>query len=180
MPAAKYNIERKCACCGASFKANTIDSVYCSKACSNKAYKLRMKEKKEEEEKRHRSEAISENRLFVSVSEAVDMFGISKDTIRRLIKKGRLSATNLGERLTRISLASLQEMFPKEEQKNRNTNPVQTPNERLNPEECYTIGEIPEKFGVSSKTVYDMIRRYGIPKQQIGKYVYVSKKLIER
>ncbi|MCQ2227645.1 MAG: helix-turn-helix domain-containing protein [Bacteroidales bacterium] len=138
-----------------------------------------MKEKKEEEEKRHRSEAISENRLFVSVSEAVDMFGISKDTIRRLIKKGRLSATNLGERLTRISLASLQAMFPKEEQKNRNTNPVQTPNERLNPEECYTIGEIPEKFGVSSKTVYDMIRRYGIPKQQIGKYVYVSKKLIE-
>ncbi|MDO4462129.1 MAG: helix-turn-helix domain-containing protein [Bacteroidia bacterium] len=179
MPAAKYKIERKCALCGTSFLAKTIDSIYCSKSCSNKAYNQRIKEKKQQEEKQQRLEAISENRLYISVSEAVVIFGISKDTIHRLIRDGRLCATNLGKRLTRISLASLQDMFPKEEQKDTNINPVKDLNKKLAPEECYTIGEIPERFGVSSKTVYEMIRRYGIPKQQIGKYVYVSKKLIE-
>lgn len=45
MPNAKFEIKRKCDC-GATFIAKTLDSHYCSRACSQKAYDKRMAEKK--------------------------------------------------------------------------------------------------------------------------------------
>ena len=39
MAQAKYEIRRKCPICGAVFQIRTIDSVYCSKQCSDVAYK---------------------------------------------------------------------------------------------------------------------------------------------
>ena len=39
MPKAKYEIRRKCPICGAVFQICTIEAVYCSKQCSDVAYK---------------------------------------------------------------------------------------------------------------------------------------------
>lgn len=44
----KYDIRRKCAICGTVFQTRTIDAVYCSKKCSDVAYK-RKKDKEEKE-----------------------------------------------------------------------------------------------------------------------------------
>lgn len=46
MPAAKFEIKRKCQVCGQEFIAKTIESWYCSKRCSNIAYKRRKDEEK--------------------------------------------------------------------------------------------------------------------------------------
>ncbi|KAA6331540.1 hypothetical protein EZS27_019857 [termite gut metagenome] len=46
--------------------------------------------------------------------------------------------------------------------------------------ECYTIVEVSEKFGVSLSTVSKTIRRYSISKRQVGKFVYVPKEEIDR
>lgn len=46
MPAAKFEIKRKCKICGQEFIAKTIESWYCSKRCSNIAYKRRKDEEK--------------------------------------------------------------------------------------------------------------------------------------
>ena len=46
MPAAKFEIKRKCQICGQEFIAKTIESWYCSKRCSNIAYKRRKDEEK--------------------------------------------------------------------------------------------------------------------------------------
>ncbi|KAA6314831.1 hypothetical protein EZS27_034616, partial [termite gut metagenome] len=51
---------------------------------------------------------------------------------------------------------------------------------QYNPNECYTIAEISEKFGVSLSTVSKTIRRYSIPKRQVGKFVYVPKEQIDK
>ena len=32
----------------------------------------------------------------------------------------------------------------------------------MEPEDCYTIGEIKEKYGISEKTVYEMISTMGV------------------
>jgi IS30 family transposase len=48
------------------------------------------------------------------------------------------------------------------------------------PSECYTIGEVSEKFGVAPSTVSNIIRRNSIPKQEIGKFVYVPKDMIDK
>ena len=42
------------------------------------------------------------------------------------------------------------------------------------------MGEIRELFGVSDGAIYDIIKRFNIPKFQIGKFVYAPKeKIIE-
>lgn len=50
MPRAKFQIERKCKICGKPFMALTIESQYCSPACGQKAYKIRKREQKRNEE----------------------------------------------------------------------------------------------------------------------------------
>ena len=46
--------------------------------------------------------------------------------------------------------------------------------------ECYKIGEVSEKYGISPSTVNKTIRRYGIPRRQVGKFVYVPKEQIDK
>lgn len=50
---------------------------------------------------------------------------------------------------------------------------------RMEPEDCYTIGEIAKKFRLDDSTVYLHIRKYSIPTRQIGNYVYAHKKSID-
>ena len=46
MPAAKFEIKRKCSICGEEFLAKTIESWYCSPRCSKIAWKRRKDEEK--------------------------------------------------------------------------------------------------------------------------------------
>lgn len=178
MPTAKYEIKRKCEYCGDTFLAKSLDSHYCSKRCSDKAYKRREAEKKKIAQMNEMLAQIPEARDYISVREAVAMFGISRDTIYRLIKKGAIPAINIGERLTRLSKAKLAERFPlRGEPVNRD---IALPKSyRLEPEDCYTIGEISKKFGINESTVYSHIRKYSIPIRQIGKFVYAPKSEID-
>lgn len=54
MAQAKYEIRRKCPICGAVFQIRTIDATYCSKQCSDIAYKR----KKDREAKEAKYEPI--------------------------------------------------------------------------------------------------------------------------
>jgi excisionase family DNA binding protein len=71
------------------------------------------------------------------------MFGISKDTIHRMIKKGLIGGANLGIRLTRVKRADLENLFstiemPIEKKKE------EKPNFEIG--NCYTISEISTKL----------------------------------
>ena len=107
MPAAKFEIIRKCQICGESFMAKTIDSWNCSTKCSRIAWKR----KKDEELRMQKLDAIAKkipkSKELISVPEAYALFGISKETIYRLIRKGVITSTNLGERQIRVSKEEL-------------------------------------------------------------------------
>ena len=184
MGISKLKLPKICEQCGKPFEAKTVNTRFCSDACNNASLRKRKKLALEEESKQ---QILQENtikiaeiqtRPFISISEAVVLFGISKDTIRRLIKAGKIPAFNLGERLTRVSRIHLEAMFtavdlpekPKE----------QALKLQYEPNECYTIGEISEKYGVSLSTVDKTIRRNSIPKRQVGKFVYVPKEMIDK
>ena len=49
----------------------------------------------------------------------------------------------------------------------------------LEPEDCYTIGEVCEKYHINDSSVWAHVRRYSIPSRQIGNYVYVPKEEID-
>ena len=111
MPAIGFEIKRKCKVCGEVFLAKTLDSQYCSPKCSKVAWK-RKKDAKEKNEKLNRlAQHIPDIREYVSVKEAVAMFGVERTTLYRLIKTGVVPAINVGKRLTRIKRSALETMF---------------------------------------------------------------------
>jgi excisionase family DNA binding protein len=184
MAISKLKIPKICEQCGKPFEAKTVITRFCSTTCVNKSGKEKKREAKDAERKQSILEqstnqiAQIQTRPYISITEATVLFGISKDTIRRLIKAGKIPAVNLGQRLTRVSRLHIEAMFTEvvlpEEPKEQ---PIKL---RYNESECYNIAEVSEKFGVSPSTVNKTIRRNSIPRRQVGKFVYVPKEQIDR
>jgi len=184
MGISKLKIPKICEQCGKPFEAKTVVTRFCSPICVNKSGKEKKRESKDVERKQSILEqstnqiAHIQTRPYISISDATVLFGISKDTIRRLIKAGKIPAVNLGQRLTRVSRLHIEAMFTEvvlpEEPKEQ---PVKL---RYNESECYKITEVSEKFGVSPSTVNKTIRRNSIPRRQVGKFVFVPKEQIDR
>ena len=86
---------------GNTFIAKTLDSRYCCR---------------QEERLNQIAQLIPGEREFISIKEAVAMYAISRDTLYRLIRKGRLPYINIGERLTRISREQLEKIVPLREE----------------------------------------------------------------
>jgi len=183
MAKSNLKIPRICEQCDKPFEAKTVATRFCSPYCVNKSGREKKRQAKEAEKKQALLEksinriAEIQTRPFISVSEATVLFGISKDTIRRLINAGKIPAYNLGQRLTRVSRVHIEAMFtaidlPEEPKKV----PIKM---QYGEHECYKIGEISEKFGVSPSTVNKTIRRYSIPRRQVGRFVYVPKEQID-
>lgn len=184
MGISKLKIPKICEYCGKPFEAKTVITRFCSSTCGNKSGKEKKREAKEVVHKQSILEqsadriAQMQTRPYISITEATILFGISKNTIHRLIKAKKVPAVNLGQRLTRVSRIHLEAMFtavvlpekPKEKQTKT----------QYEPDECYTIAEVSEKFGVSLSTVDKTIRRNSIPKRQVGRFVYVPKEQIDK
>ena len=184
MAKSQLKLPKICEQCGKPFEAKTVATRFCSPYCVNKSGREKKRRAKEAEQKQVLlKESIDkiveiQTRPFISVSEATVLFGISKDTIRRLIKTDKIPAYNLGQRLTRGSRVHIEAMFTAVDLPDE-------PEEELvkmhyDKSECYNIAEVSEKFGVSPSTVNKTIRKYSIPRRQIGKYVYVPREQLEQ
>ncbi len=180
----KLKIPKICEQCGKPFEAKTVVTRFCGSTCANKSGKEKKRQQKEAEQKQTILEQSAEKiaqmqtRPYISIAEATVLFGISKNTIHRLIKAEKIPAFNLGERLTRVSRKHLEAMFTAVEiPEKQKEQPVKLQYE-IN--ECYTINEISQKYGVSLSTVDNVIRRNSIPKRQVGNYVYVPKEQIDK
>ena len=178
MPAAKFEIKRKCKVCGQEFIAKTIESWYCSKRCSNIAYKRKKDEEKRNQRLDEIVKGIPKNQDYIKVSEAYALFGISKDTLYRQIHKGTISHINLGTNQIRVSKEELLKLYPLRKKALTKSKPI-AKLYSLEPQDCYTIGEIAKKFHLDDSTVYQHIRKYSIPTRQIGNFVYAPKKEID-
>ena len=179
MPASKYKIQRKCKVCGTLFYAKTVSSWYCSRNCTCAAYRIKKRNEKNEQKRKEKASKIPDDRPYISVAEAVALFGISRNSLYRLINNGTIPAINMGQRLTRISRAHLEASFPLIEEQPKEL-PVTPASYKFDESDCYTIGQITEIYGVSESTVYKAIRKQSIPSCQRGNYVYVPKVEIDK
>lgn len=180
MPGSKFILPKTCETCGKLFNAKTIYSKFCSSKCSKAASNKNKALLKQEEKRQQLAAQIPVDRPYITIAEASLIFGISRDTLHRQIRKGNIPAVNLGERLTRISRAHIEAMFPKVEIAKAIQPTAVNQEINFDSANCYTIGEISQKFGISLSTVDKTIRKNSIPKKQIGKYVYVPKVEIDR
>lgn len=179
MPTIGFEIKRKCKACGKVFVAKTLDSHYCSPKCSKVAWKR----KKDAKDKNARLEAIARQipdiREYISVKEAVALFGVERNTLYRLIKSGRIPAVNIGTRLIRIKRSDMENRFlTRPESIAEKERPIPKLYS-MEPEDCYTITQVCEKYHINDSSVWAHVRKYSIPSRQIGNYVYVPKQEID-
>ncbi|WP_124640152.1 helix-turn-helix domain-containing protein [Amniculibacterium aquaticum] len=180
----KLKIPKVCELCEKPFEAKTVTTRFCSTYCANKSAKKQKQLTKEAEERQtlleiYKAKIIDiQTRPYITVKEAAQLFGMSKDTVHRLIKSKRISAYNFGERLTRVSKTDLEEMFSRvlvvkssEEEVVKNDYKI---------EDCYTLSEVSKKFNTNASTVSSIIKKNNIPKRKVGSFVYVPKKLIDK
>ena len=105
---------------------------------------------------------IPKSKDYITVPEAYALFGISKETLYRLIRKGVISNVNVGERQTRVSKEELLKLYPLRKKALTKPKPV-AKLYSLEPKDCYTIGEISKKFHLDDSTVYQHINLTSSP-----------------
>ena len=109
-------VQRKCQWCGKPFIAHTMVTRFCSKSCTEKAYKDRKRKQKLQEYEARQSEqpmqevGIVGSKPFLSPAEAATLLGISRATIYRHMAAGIIRALQLRGR-TIIRKSDIEKMF---------------------------------------------------------------------
>ncbi|GHU60403.1 hypothetical protein FACS1894121_0300 [Bacteroidia bacterium] len=187
MAHSKMKIPKICEYCGKPFEAKTVITRYCSLACITKVNNDKKKGNIEKARQQRIIDNLPPDRTHITIPEAVQQFGISKDTIYRLVRKGKIPAINLGERLIRISREDMEERFTPIA--NRPTAaatpaPIALEDQPIkmyySQNECYTLNEVTEKYDITRHTLRATISRNSIPQRQIGNFVYIPKEEIDR
>lgn len=184
-------LKRICQHCRKEFIARTTVTKYCSHKCSQRAYKARKRAEKveqsniETEQIKNRSIEQLKAKEFLNINEVCQLLGISRRTVYRMFEQGDLNKIKIGSR-TLIKRTALNRLLSSNETGNPEIPEQQLKDlERWNQagafdiNECYTLTEVQEKYGISEKALYDVIKRNQIPKMKKGWYAYVPKHLID-
>ncbi|PTQ92466.1 excisionase family DNA binding protein [Mucilaginibacter yixingensis] len=106
---------------------------------------------------------------FLSVKAAAKLLGTSNKIVYTMIRSGRLKATNLSVRKTVINRADIDNLFALPDM------PDERKPNSSNLSDCCHMGEAQQLYNISEKALCDIIKRYQIPKYQVGWYTYVLK-----
>ena len=162
MAQAKYEIRRKCPICGAIFQIRTIDAVYCSKQCSDVAYKRKKDREAKEAKYEELAKEIPDIREYLSVQEAVAVYCVERDTLYREIRKGKIPSVNLGTKQLRLNRADLEQRYQRRKKVKKAAQKPIPKTYNLEPENCYTIGEISKKYRIHDTLKSATIIQYTI------------------
>lgn len=125
------------------------------------------------------ADSIADIREYLSIKEAVAIYGVERNTLYRLMRLGRIPYINIGARLTRIKRTDLDGMFPKRKKAREEASKPVPRTYSLEPKDCYTISQIEKKYHIDESSIYMHIRKFSIPMRQIGNYIYVPKTEID-
>ena len=179
MPGISLEIRRKCKICGKVFLVKKLDSQYCSAKCREIAYKRKCDAEKKETRLQKIASQVPKIREYISVKEAVAIFGVERDSVYRLVRSGKVNSVNLGKRLIRINRKDMEALLPTRKKIRKEREKPLPKLYSLEPEDCYTINEVCKKYLINDSTVWAHVRKYSIPSRQIGNYVYVPKEDID-
>lgn len=150
MPRGNYIIQRSCEECGKIFTPPTLVSKYCCPACSKRAYKKRQIAKEKEAIRQALIRRIPSSKGYLTVKEAMLIYGISKDVLYRMIRQGLIPSYNFGQRLIRLSRQYMDEHFKTKAGSRKRKKEALS----FEPKDCYTIGEIAKKFHINDSSVF--------------------------
>jgi excisionase family DNA binding protein len=175
-------ITRICQHCGNDFEAKTTVTKFCSVQCARRAYKTALKNEKiarsDKEVKgiRHAPLELLKAKEFLTVRDVATLLNSSRQTVYNLINAGTIRASNIKIKKTLIKRSEIERLFAPPEA------PPIVPDiqKEIKIEACYNMGEIQQKYNISEKALYDLIKRHQIPKLKMGKFSYVPKSKIDQ
>lgn len=171
-------VKRICEQCGREFEARTTVTKTCSDTCAKRAYKARQRQAKVDTSDQQTRQAIVKPleeiraKEVMNIADASRLLGVSRWTLWRAISSGSLHAVKLGRR-TLIRRTDIDRLFEA-----ATSSPKVTPSP-VTLEDCYSLTEVRQRYGISSAALYDLIKRNEIPKQYDGRYAYVPKNTID-
>jgi len=169
-------IERICQHCNKDFIAKTTVTRYCSDNCAKRAYKARKRAEKigvsvaEIQQIRQKPTEDLKAREFLTVMQVSKLIGCSKQNVYKLINTGKLKASNILIKKTIVKRSEIDKLFEEKVKPNKL--------KPLNVSDCFSISEVQEKFKVSQSALQKILKRNNVQKMQKGKFVYVSKVII--
>lgn len=148
MAEAKYQIRRKCPICGTIFQIRTIDAVYCSHQCSAVAHKRKVDREAKEAMYDRIAKDIPDIREYLTAKEVVAIFEVERGTLYREIHQGKIPSVNLGKRQIRLKRLDVEERYQLRKKVRKAAQKPIPKTYNLEPENCYTIGEISKKYRI--------------------------------
>ena len=121
MPNLGLEIKRRCGICGKVFIIKTLDSLYCCKKCSDVAYARKKRAEAREKKLALIAKSVPKVREYISIREAVAIYGVERDTLYLMVRRGQIPSINIGTRLTRINRKDLERTATPSEKSARNT-----------------------------------------------------------
>lgn len=179
MSSSKFRIRKICAYCGNEFEAQKHSTQYCSRRCSQHAYKDRKRliKKKNAESLSvhvHRTKELEsiKDKEYLSVADTAKLIGLTRDGVYKLIYRGILKAYKITSHLTIIYRKDIDEMI--------STRPYEVlppkPKEPEDTTEYYSTQELQEKFSLSLSAFYRRAQKHNIPKVNRKGRAYWAKK----
>lgn len=146
----KITYTKHCEFCGTEFTTPIHLRRYCSKSCVQAAYKLRLKEKRKSDAVKtlERSHGLMPEVCYFSVTQTASILGLSRMSVYRMIYDGRLKATWLSSRATRISREDIESTMIAQR--------------LFSPADFYTFNDILKMTGRSRSWTFNFLRRNGI------------------
>lgn len=167
MATSVIRIKKICAWCGKEFEAQKLSTQFCSHRCSSHAYK-----DKKRQEKKQRAETASQrsqqkkkvedikDKEYLTVSEAAQLLGFTRDGVYKLIYRGLLKAHRITSHWTVIYRKDIDEMITA-----RPIDPSDISKKDREPiTEFYTTKEVLEKFSISNSWLFKAAKQQNIPK----------------
>lgn len=181
--ASNIRVQRICQHCGIEFTARTTTTMYCSKPCNSQSIKDKLKAEKIEasnqqtrKTKYHQIEQLNAKE-YLTVREVAQLLNCSLRSAYRQISEGTIYAVNFGQRITRVKRSNIEKLF---EQPLPSPITTKKPNKELHFSDCYTTKEVREKYGISDRALWELIKRNKIPKLKKGWFAYVPKTAIDK
>lgn len=173
-------IEKTCEWCGKQFIAQTTVTRFCSKRCSEHSYKERLRQQKIQNTLNNPTPtpalSIIREKDYLTVAEAGQILGMTRQGVYKLIHRGDLSASKISSRLTLIKRSSIDAMLESSPYKKRET----TEKKSKSLADFYTRADIREKFGVKDSWIYKVVAENNVPKTILRGKAYFSKSHIDR
>lgn len=180
-------VNRVCEICKNVFVAQKTTTRFCSDKCRGKNGKLRERNAKIEisnaatalSQKKEQKDVFDDikEKQFLTVKDASILLNMSPKTVYRLIEREAINAVQFSERKTLIRRSDIERYFDnnlKEIEKNKID-----PKDEITIYNSYTMQEIIEKFQISNGALYNIIKRFNIPKRNQGKFVLVKREDID-